>query len=638
MLLSSAVMLAGMAGGPAHGGDDPLLPVAAAIGEVAGADDPETALPTIETKTEALTEPPFDGAVSPSAVPKSAVPKSAVPKSAVPPVPPVAPPVAPPLVPPTPAVPPLAAPAPNAAAQQALADQFASLGREPLRETFSNIPNLEGDGCAPLGSLGQLTVGRICITVDNVFPGKGTTFESTGSALLEGVNPSAANFNSAAGIAPNFGSGFVLAAQNLGSVPGTGPTMLTGSGAPSAPYAPSQSTVTIAAPQSPAPSAFLLAADNAFRTNPNLKTPGYPVSSTETVFDKANSGVVAAPGDTGPSQAFLYYDYVLNSPLLLPGYAVGFVKLTENMSPLPRDRVYMNYSYFSDANFFPTRGDVNRFMPGFEKTFFDGWTSIEVRTPFAATLSNKQQYFPGSGGANVSEYRDIQFGNMSMIFKTMLVESKTWAITTGVQVMLPTAANTQVSGPTMFTNQPQTLQSVYVANESVHVMPFVGSVWAPNDRFFNQALLQVDRDVNGNPAYVNDTQNPALSGRQLNYAGRLFYPTFMFMSFGTGYWLYKDDTQTFTGFSPVLEIHVNQALNEFCPVQHNGWQLGPSPGVISLTNALIGCNFEWGTRSTLSFGYVTPLGGGLDRYFDGEFRAMYNWRFGRQNDLRRAQF
>jgi hypothetical protein len=276
-------------------------------------------------------------------------------------------------------------------------------------------------------------------------------------------------------------------------------------------------------------------------------------------------------------------------------------------------------------------------MPGFEKTFFDGWTSIEVRTPFAATLSNSQQYGP-EYGSSVSEYRDIQFGNMSMIFKTMLVETKTWAITGGMQVMLPTAANTQVGGPTMFANQSQQLQSVYVANESVHIMPFVGSVWAPNSRFFNQALLQVDRDTNGNPAYVNDTQTPGITGRQLNYAGRLFYPTFMYLSFGTGYWLYKDDTQRFTGFSPIFELHVNQALEDFCPVQYASWQLGPNPGVISVTNALIGCNFEWGTRSTLSFGYVTPLGGGLDRYFDGELRAMYNWRFGPQNALRRAQF
>ena len=534
-----------------------------------------------------------------------------------------------------PAVPPAATaqvPAPQLPAN--LADQLAesrSFGGSRLSETYADIPNLAGDGCAPNGFSGQVSVGSICVTAP-IVPYR-DLFLLTGPALLEGVKPSAATFNSAQGVAPSFNSSYVLPATNLGGVSTTA-LALTGNPPPSGPYAPSGSTVT---PVSNPPSSFLAAADNAFRSNPNLTTGAYPTASMQTKFDPASSGVVTAPGTSGPSQAFLYYDYLLNSPIILPGYAVGFVKLTENFSPLPRDRVYMNYSYFNNANFFPTRADVNRFMPGFEKTFFDGWTSIEVRTPFAATLSNSQQFGPQYQN-NVSEYRDIQFGNMSLIFKTLLVENRTWAITAGLQTMLPTAANVQLGGQTMFVDQTQSIQSVYAANESVHLMPFVGSVWAPNSRFFNQALLQVDRDVNGTPVYINDNQKPGISGRQLDYAGRVFYPTFMYLSFGTGYWLYKDDTQNFTGFSPILELHVNQALDEFCPVQHQGWQLGPNLGTVSVTNALVGCNFEWGTRQTLSFGYVTPLGGGADRFFDGELRAMYNWRFGPQNALRRAQF
>jgi hypothetical protein len=53
---------------------------------------------------------------------------------------------------------------------------------------------------------------------------------------------------------------------------------------------------------------------------------------------------------------------------------------------------------------------------------------------------------------------------------------------------------------------------------------------------------------------------------------------------------------------------------------------------------MTGVNFEWGTRSTLTFAYVSPLGGGTDRWFDGEARVMYNWRFGPQNRLTRVQF
>jgi hypothetical protein len=87
-----------------------------------------------------------------------------------------------------------------------------------------------------------------------------------------------------------------------------------------------------------------------------------------------------------------------------------------------------------------------------------------------------------------------------------------------------------------------------------------------------------------------------------------------------------------------MELHVNQGLSTYCPQNAFGYQLGPDLGQVSITNALVGCNFEWGERSTLTFGYVTPLGGGVDRYFDGELRALYNWRFGPQNRLTRAQF
>jgi hypothetical protein len=102
--------------------------------------------------------------------------------------------------------------------------------------------------------------------------------------------------------------------------------------------------------------------------------------------------------------------------------------------------------------------------------------------------------------------------------------------------------------------------------------------------------------------------------------------------------MYRNNTANFTGFAPIMEVHVNQGMSQFNPLTTDTFTLGSPTGVVSVTNALIGCNFEWGQRSTLTFGYVTPLGGGADRFFDGELRALYNWRFGPQNRLTRAQF
>jgi hypothetical protein len=257
-----------------------------------------------------------------------------------------------------------------------------------------------------------------------------------------------------------------------------------------------------------------------------------------------------------------------------------------------------------------------------------------MRTPFAGTISNVQTVDSGACGG-LSEYRDVEFGNMSVIFKSFLMQRDTWGITAGMQVLLPTADSVYVDGTTQ-TGQP--LNLVYVENQSVHTMPFVGSVWAPNDRWFNQAMLQMDIDSNGSPAYVNSTLDANVSGSQMASAGRVLYPTFMYLSFSTGYWIYTSKGPGLTGFSPVMEVHVNQAMNQFQPINAYGYSLGNDQGILSVTNGLVGCNFEWNRRSTVTFAYVTPLGGGVDRFFDGELRAFVNWRFGRQNRLTRAQF
>jgi len=506
-----------------------------------------------------------------------------------------------------------------------LSRQLARADVGGLRETWSDAPVLVGDGCAPQGTGGTTSIGRLCIVVPDLTQ-SGNQLSGPGPATAYQF---ASTENSVQQIAdagyPSFDP---LPAPVVGSVPGTPPDLTIGGPSPGPGITP------ISGPAS----VYQTTADDAFRNN--ISDTAKYANATAVYAASASGGLPNNPPSADPQDAFLFYNYVLDAGAAIPGYAVGFVKLTENMSPIPRDRVYMNYSYFKNANFYPDKADVNRFMPGFEKTFYDGWTSIEIRTPFAATLGADQFTDPNAcnGLGGITEYRDIEFGNMSVIFKTLLMERDTWAITAGVQTMLPTAANTSVTTSTNGRPDGAEFQSVFIANESVHVMPFLGGIWAPNDRFFNQALIQVARDVNGNLVYVNNTANSNLSGRELNQIGRVYYPTFMYMSFGTGYWLYKDDRANFTGFSPIMEIHVNQGLNAFQPLKGDTYQIGVSQGMVSVTNALVGCNFEWGRRSTLTFAYVTPLGAGADRFFDGEVRALYNWRFGPQNRLTRAQF
>ena len=520
---------------------------------------------------------------------------------------------------------PAAAPPAEAVADPAavpdLGAELAELDLGGLRETWSTTPSFVGDGCAPSHSSSTVAVGRLVIIASNMYgPAQGKLYGPTPAEVNSLTD---AQYNSVQAIQASGYPAFVLPAESLGNVPGTPPVVLdVGGASPGAGITPVQS-----------PASFTAAADNAFATSPSLNTSQYADQNPETVYDPASSGALAS-GKT--QDAFLFYNYSVqvDSAGLIPGLNVGFTKLVENSSPIPRDRVYFNYSYFHNANISTNRADVNRFTPGGEMTFFDGWTSVEMRTPFAGTLSNTQEVV-GSACGGLSEYRDVEFGNMSVIFKSFLMQRDTWGISAGMQVLLPTANSSVVNG----TNQlGQPIQMVYVQNQSVHTMPFVGSVWAPSSRWFNQAMLEMDIDTNGSPAYVNSNLEPGLQGTQLTSAGRVLYPTFMYLSFATGYWLYQGNGPGLTGFSPVMEVHVNQAMSQFQPIHAYGYSLGSDLGVLSVTNGLVGCNLEWNKRSTLTLAYVTPLGGGLDRFFDGELRAFVNWRFGRQNRLTRAQF
>ena len=108
---------------------------------------------------------------------------------------------------------------------------------------------------------------------------------------------------------------------------------------------------------------------------------------------------------TNPTGTFYYGElwdiaYTETTPIVIPssaGSVVGRMKIAENVSPLPRDRVFFNYSLFGNVPLSQGGGNVNRFSPGFEKTFFNRMTSVELRAPFAATL-NSDVTVGGAGG------------------------------------------------------------------------------------------------------------------------------------------------------------------------------------------------------------------------------------------------
>jgi hypothetical protein len=291
---------------------------------------------------------------------------------------------------------------------------------------------------------------------------------------------------------------------------------------------------------------------------------------------------------------------------------LGRAKIAENTSPMPRDRYFFNSSYFSGVPLSAGGVNVNRFTPGFEETFFNGLTSIEMRFPFATTLGNNVLV---DGTTNTG---NVLFGDISVAGKALLYVNGPLAVSGGLQVAVPTARglNAQLSDGT---------QLVRITNNTVYVMPFLGALYTPDDRFFAQGFLQFDAPANANHVSVNNFTGglvPAGTSRDV---------TFVYVDVGGGYWLYRnDDAPRLTGFSATAELHYNQSLQTTSVIDTGLYQIGTAATSIEMLNAVVGGHLHFNLNSTLSIAYVAPIGNSGDRMFNGELRAFFNCRFGPQ--------
>ena len=118
------------------------------------------------------------------------------------------------------------------------------------------------------------------------------------------------------------------------------------------------------------------------------------------------------------------------------GSVVGRLKMADNGSPMPQDRLIFDYSYFGNVplfrvpmlpGMFRSGVDVHRFTLGIEKTFLDGLTSLEVKAPMAATLESTTVILAPPNRS------DGEFGNLAVTFKGLLLRRATCALSAGMR-------------------------------------------------------------------------------------------------------------------------------------------------------------------------------------------------------------
>lgn len=275
--------------------------------------------------------------------------------------------------------------------------------------------------------------------------------------------------------------------------------------------------------------------------------------------------------------------------------SVRGLKIAENQSPRPQDRIFFSYNAFSDVNQSlnqrlgapVTDISVYREIFGLEKTFADGDGSIGLRLPLN-TLTSRPTVparFKQYGGTSTA------LGDLSIFAKYILAQDRETGslISTGFAI-------TPTTGPDAFAG------ANYIGSPRTHttlMQPFIGYLWV-RDRFYLQGFSAFEFPVN--PAQV----------------------TYMYNDIGMGYFLIRnfEPGRMITGLAPTFEAHVNTPLNHrdvFNPNDPAG-----SPDVVNLT---YGLNTEFYRNSLFTFGFVTPVTG--PRPFSLEFLLLLNIRFGR---------
>jgi hypothetical protein len=333
-----------------------------------------------------------------------------------------------------------------------------------------------------------------------------------------------------------------------------------------------------------------------------------------------------APGGAVTTNDFFYlYEYLTYTPAPIsifipspsgPGAVVGTTKIAENSSALPQDRFFLNYSYFDNAAIFPGGVNVSRFSPGFEKTFLCGNASLEMRFPMSVTLDST---IISDDGTDLSHG---EFGNLALTPKVLLCRNRQVALAAGMTIALPTADDVNV----VMTDG---THLVRIDNEAVHLMPFVGWLWTPNPCWYAQGFLQYDVATAGNPVGIN------LDGTGLESAGSLSDTTFQYLDLAIGRWVYRScqsmSCQRLRSVAVTGELHWNKSLEAGDYIESGNFLVGNTATNVDLWDATIGLHVRL-CDTTISAAYVTPIGGGLDQPFDGEFRLIVNRWFGRSSE------
>ncbi len=300
------------------------------------------------------------------------------------------------------------------------------------------------------------------------------------------------------------------------------------------------------------------------------------VAGTTFTVDVFVNGIRVPAGQ--PLPAALVSGLLANARIPAGGSSIlPLLKIVENESAAPQDRWYTTYNYYDDVdrklNPAPSQENVHREIFGFEKTFLDGNASIGMRLPFY------EEYGDDVGNRGL-------IGDLNIILKyAFLNDRETGNVASGgIVVTAPTGNDFTPSG-----------FGAPVIHDTL-LQPYISGIYRFNRDWYGQAFSSV--------VVPTDSRDVTLLDNDL----------------GVGYFAYRSCSREalLTAVIPTLEVHVTT------PLTHRG-ALSEPVGVSDLVDITLGTTFDFGSRSSLTFGAAIPIVG--PRPFDFEAEVQFNWRF-----------
>jgi hypothetical protein len=344
-----------------------------------------------------------------------------------------------------------------------------------------------------------------------------------------------------------------------------------------------------------------------------------------------NSTATLLSGDTESSHWSIgtLYNYLIpgtpgTPPVIIPrpaillnvpsptGGVVGLTKISDDNSPLPRDRIIFDYDYFDSVPLTPQSNNVHRFSPGFEKTFFNQRASLEVRLPFASTISND---IVADGITNSGHG---EFGDVHLTLKGLLYRGPVVNVAAGLGIDIPTADGITVS-------LLDGTKVAHISNDSWVLTPYFAFLVTPAARLFFQNWYQFGLSTNGNKVQAN----PDLS-TGLQPVGSLTDQALFQLDAQLGYWVYRrdDPSRLLRGLAPFIELHYNSTMGKADSIQAGAFVLGDPNSHFDELNLTAGFVMQIRDNFNLAFGAAAPLKGHADRTFDWQVGVHASWFFG----------